>query len=208
MAADRSDPRPNALAAADVLSREVRLLLDGLLAAAPFLRDWPETAPSRSPEPRPQPVLAWLDELLPLGTPTTAPLVEALTERARDLAWRQSYAPADFGQAFLDRYAWTELFGLSGPLASATVACGFLLLGPDTLYPAHAHAAEELYVPLAGAALWSRGGEGWVSRAPGEPIHHPSWVPHAMRTGAEPLLALYLWRGGDLAAKPVIVGGA
>jgi hypothetical protein len=30
-------------------------------------------------------------------------------------------------------------------------------------------------------------------------------MPHAMRTEGAPLLALYLWRGGDLAAKSVIL---
>ena len=36
-------------------------------------------------------------------------------------------------------------------------------------------------------------------RAAGEVIHHASNVSHAMRTGDEPLLAFYLWRGGPLA---------
>ena len=42
-------------------------------------------------------------------------------------------------------------------------------------------------------------------RAAGEVIHHPSNVSHAMRTGDEPLVALYLWRGGPLAQKSTIV---
>jgi mannose-6-phosphate isomerase-like protein (cupin superfamily) len=101
-----------------------------------------------------------------------------------------------------------DLYGFRlrrGPIASEKVACGFLLLGPGVEYPAHAHEAEELYVPLAGAALWMRGEEDFVSRAVSESIEHPSWMPHAMRTGAKPLLALYLWRGGDLAAKSRIL---
>ena len=140
--------------------------------------------------------------------PSPRPLVAALAAHADALAWRQSYTPADFGAAFLQRYGWTELVGLRGPARSETVACGILMLGPDLDYPAHAHAAEELYLPLAGTARWTRGHAAAIERQAGTPIHHPSWIPHAMRTGAQPLLALYVWRGGDLAAKSRIVGRA
>ena len=37
-------------------------------------------------------------------------------------------------------------------MPSTTIAAGFLLLGPHTHYPRHSHAAEELYIPLAGTA--------------------------------------------------------
>ncbi len=121
------------------------------------------------------------------------------------LEWRQTYTTADFGREFLDRYGWTELIGLRGPIPSQRIACGFLMLGPEIEYPAHAHEAEELYLPLAGEALWMRGEEGFVARAPGALVEHPSWMPHAMRTGRNPMLAIYLWRGGDLAAKSKII---
>ena len=169
---------------------------------APFLADWPEPVlPDRRPEPTPLPVLRWLPDAARLAPPATAPLALALTEAADCLAWRQTYTADDLGPAFLERYGWTELVGLRGPVASGRLACGFLLLGPATEYPTHRHEAEEVYVPVAGTALW-RAGEGpWTARPPGTTVHHPSWTPHAMRTGAEPLVALYLWRGGDLAQK-------
>ena len=46
------------------------------------------------------------------------------------------------------------------------------------------------------------------SARPARSIHHASNVSHAMRTGNEPLLALYLWRGGPLAQKSTITGTA
>ena len=52
--------------------------------------------------------------------------------------------------------------------------------------------------------LWQRGDERFVVRGPGECIHHAPRVPHAMKTGSEPLLALYVWRGGDLAEKSTL----
>jgi hypothetical protein len=43
-------------------------------------------------------------------------------------------------------------------------------------------------------------------RTAGEVVHHASNVNHAMRTVKDPLLALYIWRGGPLAAKSNITG--
>ncbi len=195
----------NAAAASAVISA-ARALLQDIEAARPFLASWPDLGATRPVAPSSLPVLSWLDAARRSSIPSTDPLVAALVDHAAALAWRQSYTAEDFGAAFLDRYGWTELVGLRGPVPSETVACGILMLGPDIDYPFHAHEAEELYVPLAGAAHWTRGHEAAVEHAAGTPIHHPSWVPHAMRTGAEPLLALYVWRGGDLAAKSRIVG--
>jgi hypothetical protein len=84
---------------------------------------------------------------------------------------------------------------------SDRVACGILLLGPETEYLDHAHEAQELYLPLAGRALWRPDGGDCRLRPPGTWIHHPSWTPYAMRTALEPLLAAFVWRAGDLKAK-------
>jgi hypothetical protein len=193
---------------AEALARRVRNLLESLPIAGEFLKGWPDLEASRPTVPRLLPVVAHLNGLVARSTPALSPLVQALADAADVLEWRQTYAAADFGPAFLERYGWTELIGQRGPIPSTHIACGFLMLGPDTDYPSHAHEAEELYLPLAGAALWMRAAEGFVSRPAGLPIYHPSWMPHAMRTGAEPLLALYVWRAGDLAAKSRIMGQA
>ena len=128
-------------------------------------------------------------------------LVAAVCQAARSLSWRQTYAAKDIDRVFLDNYAWSEILGANGPLASERLACGFLLLGPSTLYPRHRHEAEEIYLPLSGTASWQQGDAPWRERSPGTPIHHASNEPHAMRTDARPLLALYLWRSANLAQK-------
>jgi hypothetical protein len=186
---------------ADPLAAATRRLLGTYPELGEWLADWP--AARRDVVAADLPVVRHLAVLPDLASEATRPLVEALVA-APGLAWRQTYATADLGAGFLDRYGWTELVGTRGTLASARLAVGFLLLGPATLYPRHRHAAEEIYIPLAGTAAWLRGDEGFVKRAPGVVIHHPPHVPHAMRTGAEPLLALYLWRGGDLAEKSTL----
>ena len=123
--------------------------------------------------------------------------------------WGQTYTSADFGQQFIDNYGWLEVFGTRGHFANRKVAGGFLLLGPDIAYPDHHHVAEEIYIPLTGGTEW-RMGEGGVRQPRGRRDRSTiaSNVNHAMRTGDEPLLALYLWRGGPLAARSTITGAA
>lgn len=145
------------------------------------------------------PVLAWLSDLPGLAAGGTRPLVEQLVAEAPALAWRRTYNARTASPDFLARYGWTELMGPHGSCVSDTLRLGFLLLGPDALYPSHAHAAEELYLVLAGTADWRRGQEPWRPVQPGSTIHHPPNMSHAMRTNAEPLLALYLWWGAEVA---------
>jgi mannose-6-phosphate isomerase-like protein (cupin superfamily) len=194
----------------DRLAAAARALLAGFEQPelASFLDDWPApNAARRLVEPRPLPVLRWVGQTPALAVAETRPLVDGVVAAAGAFAWGQTYAAGDLGERFLDRYGWSELIGLRGPIASDRLACGLLLLGPDIEYPPHSHAAEEIYLPLAGTADWLRGGEGWRQRRPGELIHHPSGIAHAMRTDEQPLLALYLWRGGDLAQKSTLLGG-
>jgi hypothetical protein len=49
-----------------------------------------------------------------------------------------------------------------------------------------------------------KGEEPWKYRPEGIPIYHKSWIGHGMKTGSAPLLALYLWRGGNLTQKSII----
>jgi mannose-6-phosphate isomerase-like protein (cupin superfamily) len=192
------DDTITALAAAT--ERFLRALRDPMLD--PFLALWPAPAATpRATVPRALPVLRWLGDAASACPPAAREVVTLLAALSPRLAWSQTYTAADFGQDFLDRYGWVELIGTRGPLPSERLAAGFLLLGPGTDYPSHRHEAEEIYVPLSGVAAWWRGDAEWRDRAPGSVIHHAHWMPHAMRTAVAPLLALYLWRGGDLAQK-------
>jgi hypothetical protein len=178
--------------------------------AGAFLCDWPRELIARPLTARSLPVVASLQGVSRFAAPRTRALVDAVEALAGELDWRQTYAKADFGQRFLENYGWSEWIGQRGAFASDTIACGVLLLGPETEYPAHSHQAEELYLPLAGHAWWSSAHSDWRLRAPGEWIHHPSWTTHAMRTARQPLLAGYVWRACDISAKSRIdrVSGA
>ena len=181
-----------------------RALVERMPQVAAFAGDWPE-GPRRQSEPASLPVCAVLTELEQGAAPLTRDLVRALALAAPALRWQQTYGAGDFGAGFLQGYGWSEFAGLRGPVPSDRLAIGVLLLGPQITYPSHAHEAAEIYVPLSGTALWQCGDAPFAPVEPGQVILHPTWMPHAMRTQNAPLLALYLWRGGDLAAKSVIL---
>ncbi|TGQ69413.1 transcriptional regulator [Mesorhizobium sp. M00.F.Ca.ET.186.01.1.1] len=166
------------------------------------------TMPGRQLEPHPLACLRHLDRATELAPPAAKPLVQLLAQQRTELHWGQTYSVSDFGKAFIDNYGWLEMFGTRGHFANEEVAAGLLMLGPDIVYPDHHHVAEEIYIPLTGGTEWRMGEGGFRKREAGEIVHHASNVNHAMRTAGEPLLALYIWRGGPLAAKSTITGSA
>ena len=170
-----------------------------------FLTDWPASwTPTRSVVYNHLPVLSWMPAALSATHKEAELVVDMLSTVANQIAWGQTYSVDDFGSGFLERYGWTELIGLRGPVASEHIACGFLMLGPKIEYARHSHEAEEVYIPLTEPTFWMRGDEDWKSRTACRPIYHASQTPHAMRTEGTPLLALYLWRGGNLTEKSKI----
>ena len=195
----RSSRASNPAPVVDLLE-PARSLLTDLRAAelTPFLKEWPLPSERRTVPASSVPVLRWLPNIQRSSSTVTAPLVNALVGAAPSLAWRRSYSPAAVGAQFYENYGWTEFAGLTGPVPSKHLACGVLLLGPHVTYPPHRHEADEIYVPLAGTAAWKHGSDRWRERLPGSVIHHAPYVPHAMQTGREPLLALYLWRSENL----------
>ncbi|WP_256750655.1 dimethylsulfonioproprionate lyase family protein [Mesorhizobium sp. Mes31] len=162
--------------------------------------------PARVLEPHSLGCLRHLDRAAELASAEARPLVRLVADQRNDLRWGQTYNEADFGKEFIDNYGWLEVFGTRGHFVNDEVAAGLLILGPDIVYPDHHHVAEEIYIPLTGGTEWRMGEGDFRIRAAGEVIHHASKVSHAMRTAEEPLLALYIWRGGPLAQKSKITG--
>lgn len=168
--------------------------------------DW--EMPERAIEPSSLACVAHLDRAVEIAQPAERPPLALLAEHRHALRWGQTYTSGDFGERFIENYGWVELIGTRGHFANGSIAAGVLVLGPDIVYPDHHHIAEELYVPFTGGTEWRKREGAFVLRAAGEVIHHPSNISHAMRTGAEPLVAFYLWRGGPLAQKSTITGSA
>lgn len=178
--------------------------------AAPAARATPSSMAGAVPPPSDArvtpaalPVLDWLPGIAAGRHDFAAPLIGAVCRAAPALGWRQSYSQAQvdakqIDAGFLRNYGYTEIIGPTASRECRRLSCGFLLLGPHTHYPPHRHEAEEIYVPLSGAARWLQGDGIWREHPPGTIIHHESSELHAMRTTASPLLALYVWRSADL----------
>jgi quercetin dioxygenase-like cupin family protein len=135
----------------------------------------------------------------------SAPFIATLQASSADLEWRRSYGERQVSKQFWNNYCWTEIFGHLGPRPSEHLSCGALILGAEVHYPSHRHEADEIYIPLVGNALWLESGR-WQRKPPGAVIHHLPNQVHAMRTQAEPLLALYLWKSDNLDQKAELIG--
>lgn len=149
-------------------------------------------------EPMGLPVCRHWEEAMKLaGAGAAADVASALDPIAASLVWIQNpnYTVEAMGRAFVDNFGYADLVGPRGLVPGGAIAVGVLLLGPHTTYPPHAHPALEVYCVLGGAAEWRRGDSPWSVRPAGSLIHHPPGIAHATRTGAEPMLALYLWHG-------------
>jgi hypothetical protein len=142
------------------------------------------------------PVLDHLDSALALVA--QGPLAEIGERFARvmqQLRWSQNpnYTEANSSRSFLDGYAYAGFSGPDAPLLCAVPRGGLVLLGPNVTYPSHHHAPKEVYLVLTPGAQWCLDEGAWFDVAAGELIFHDSWQMHAMRTGAQPLLAFAGW---------------
>lgn len=113
---------------------------------------------------------------------------------AAALPWRYGYAARSDRPGLEAEMGWAEFVGPAAPFRSDEVCLGLTLIGPHTFYPPHRHPAVELYHVLTGTAEWSADGKA-ARQPPGAFILHQPNQIHAMRTGDQPLLALYTWTG-------------
>lgn len=156
------------------------------------------------------PVCRHWDAALALAEGDTATaLAAALRPLAGALAWIQNpnFTAENIGRGFVENYGYADVVSPRGLVASDEIALGVLLLAPGLTYPPHAHPALEVYCVVGGDAEWRRGDGPWTPRSPGSLIHHAPGEVHATRTGRQPLLALYLWRG-HLDTPAELTGGA
>lgn len=131
------------------------------------------------------------------------PLGDALIALGSVVNWRETWRDSRIGQEFLERFGCFELVGHGGHFHATTMR-GFLVYAPAGLhYPWHHHPSEEMYVVLAGEAVFEVEGEAPRRLRPGGAVAHAANQPHAFTTDDKPLLAWVIWRGPDFDTGPV-----
>ena len=146
------------------------------------------------------PAVDYLDAAIADAEPPARELLSLFARHRHALRWEQSYRREDglVPQAMLDGYGFAEIIGMRGPFVSERIRAGIGLWGPGIDYPVHHHQAEEVYVPLAGAAEFVLGDDEPRVRQGGDVVYVPSQLPHGFRTGDRCLAVYYLWQAGDL----------
>lgn len=134
------------------------------------------------------------------GVAPTRDLVAAIKASAHLAQWKHTYTEEEVGADFLNRYGYYELFGPTGHFHSTQLRGYVGYWGAGLDYDWHSHQAEELYLTLAGGAVF-RSDEDETFVGPNQTRQHKSWQSHAMTTTDQPILTFVLWRGegmGDL----------
>lgn len=75
------------------------------------------------------------------------------------------------------------------------IMSGLFLMGPNKVYPAHYHPAKETWLVLSGKAQWKKGDGEWKVKKPEDQFTFEENESHSMKTGDEPLLAIWAWTG-------------
>ena len=143
-----------------------------------------------------QPVCRFLDDCLKKATSDTKEISSIPSQISSYLHWQiNTNYKGIYSDNFFQNESFVEVIGPSGLLIHSKIRVGFLLLGEEVFYPSHNHEALELYHIISGSSLWQIKEKKFTEKKPGDSSFHDIWVPHAMKTVGEPVLALFSWSG-------------
>ncbi|RJL09657.1 dimethylsulfonioproprionate lyase family protein [Paracoccus siganidrum] len=143
------------------------------------------------------PVCRWLEPALArqVGDSDLAALLSAIRALSPRLFWRRRSGDQTASTNFPDGHANAMLLGPGGIEERRDLWIGLSLLAPRTRYPDHRHAPEETYLVLS-PGQFRKNGADWFEPGIGGSFFVPPNAVHAMRSGDEPLFALWaLWAG-------------
>ncbi|MEL7233359.1 MAG: dimethylsulfonioproprionate lyase family protein [Chloroflexota bacterium] len=157
-----------------------------------------------TPEPRTDlPILDEIPGMLENSTvPHLEPLAADLEEVVPLLKWSTFYERNNLTQGFIGQFAVAELAGPNGPVIANKATIGLFVMGANTYYPLHWHAASEVYFVLCGHPWFMVGDNMWKQKQAGDAVRVPGNVPHAISNENEPMLVMYIWRG-KVRKKPI-----
>ena len=180
-------------------ARKVYNAHDALCTFASF----PDDTPAKAFEPEERPPCRLLQNERGLSSKHYADLQKAIIDAAPYMKWRQIYTDAS-QHMFMDRLGCYSVIGGGAPFISDTIRL-FVVYMPDGLYyPWHIHPAEEIYMVIAGKAIFRRAGHADEVLAEGQTMFHHTNQPHAIETQNTPMLSLVAWRN-HLDTPPILV---
>ena len=125
------------------------------------------------------------------SAPETAALSTALAALEPRLRWIRRAGSEAHGAAFHDGHANAVIVGPDGLERRGDVLIGVSIVAPNVRYVDHRHPPEEVYIVMSDGE-WYQEGRGWHTPGVGGIVYNSPNVVHAMRAGAEALLAVWL----------------
>jgi hypothetical protein len=126
-----------------------------------------------------------IDEPTPMGDAARAIIVlEPQLGQLRRTSGTQGSAN------YIDNHVNATICGPGGTESRYDVQLGFTIMAPDTRYPDHSHPPEEAYVLFTPGEFRQNDGE-WFDPGIGGGIHNAPNARHAIRSHAQPFLAIW-----------------
>ena len=138
-----------------------------------------------------------------LLTDDYAELRDAFISASPHAHWRQTYKGTIIGEKFLNEFGCYGLIGPESPFQSETIRAWVVYMPKNFYYPWHHHPAEEMYLCLAGEAVFRRENYPDIRLGSGCIMEHSANQPHSMETFEHPIMAYVVWRN-EFGTKPVL----
>ena len=181
----------------DLASSSIRVRADGPSAAAAsrvFSRLAERTGERLQLPAERLPVCSHFDAIrtaMEAEGPAMAALARAFFALEPDLLWMRRKGSNTQNEQFHDGHANAMLIGPGGLEQRDDVWAGVTVLAPHVRYIDHSHPPEEVYLAFTRGEWWNSGMD-WTEPGPGGLIYNPPAILHAMRSGAQPMLALWI----------------
>ena len=107
--------------------------------------------------------------------------------------WRQTYKGTTVGKKFLAEFGCYGLIGPESPFQSEKIRAWVVYMPKNFYYPWHHHPAEEMYLCLAGEAVFRRENYTDIRLGSGGIIEHSANQSHSMETLEHPIMAYVIW---------------
>ena len=117
--------------------------------------------------------------------------------------WRQTYKGTSVSNTFLEEFGCYGLIGPDSPFQSEEIRAWIVYMPKNFYYPWHQHPAEEMYLCLAGEAVFRRKNFPDIRLKPGGAMEHLTNQPHSMETLEHPIMAYVVWRN-EFGTKPIL----